>query len=149
MRLRHSFATRLDPERAFAYLSDFGSIEEWDPFIQRADRLDPGPPRVGSRYRASARFLGRELALDYRIVELEPPARVKLVGSAGRRFDGWDEISVAPAAVGPGSTIAYAAEVNLHGVARLLWLAAPLAILSGGRAMNGMRDRLDAIASRS
>lgn len=31
MRLGTSFPSRLDAPRAWAYLSDFGSIEEWDP----------------------------------------------------------------------------------------------------------------------
>ncbi len=43
MRLGTSFETQLAPHAAFAYLADFARIEEWDPFIRRAERLDPGP----------------------------------------------------------------------------------------------------------
>jgi len=144
MRLGTSFPTRLAPEAAFTYLADFGSIEEWDPFIRRAQRLDPGPPRVGSRYRLDGRFLGRRVLLDYEITELDPATRrVKLIGSGGRAYDGWDEITVTEA-TGGGSTVRYEAEVRLHGPARLLWIFAPIAmILGGNRALDGMRRRLD------
>ncbi|MEP7041357.1 MAG: SRPBCC family protein [Chloroflexota bacterium] len=147
MRLGTEFRTNLDPARAFAYLSDFGSIEEWDPFIQRAERLDPGPPRIGSRYHLEGRLLGRSVGLDYQITEIDPMARrVKLVGSGGRAYDGWDEITITPA--DGGSTVRYDAEVRLHGGARLLVLLAPVGmILGGGRALAGMRRRLDEMAS--
>jgi hypothetical protein len=147
MRLGTSFVTRLGADAAFSYLADFGSIEEWDPFIRKSERLDPGPPRVGSQYRVHGRFLRRSVILDYEIVELDQPARrVKLEGSGGRFFTGWDEISVLPMQNG-GSTVRYRAEVTLHGCARLLWLLAPIGFLLGGRkALNGMRQRLDAIA---
>lgn len=147
MRLGTSFRTRLDADRAFAYLADFGTIEEWDPFIRRVERLDAGPPRVGSRYRLDGRFLSRAVTLDYAIVELDAVVRrVKLTGSGGRFFTGWDEITVTPAGHA-GATVRYEAEVNLHGRARLFWLLAPVGFLLGGRrALDGMRLRLDAMA---
>jgi len=149
MRLGTSFKTRLAADAAFTYLADFGSIEEWDPFIRVATRLDPGPPRIGSRYHLEGRFLGRRVDLDYRLTELEPPRRLKLIGSGGRAYDGWDEITVTPSE-GGGATVRYEAEVQLHGPARLLWVAAPIALmLGGGRALKGMRRRLDALAAAS
>jgi hypothetical protein len=152
MRLGTSFPTRLAPDRAFAYLADFGTIEEWDPFVRRAERLDPGPPHVGSRYRLDARGPGGvRIGLDYVIEALEPPRRVRLLGSSGTRFDGWDEITVEPGTDG-GSTIRYEAEVNLHGVGRLLWLGMPIMALvgrlrGGGGPLDGMRRRLDELAA--
>ena len=147
MRLGTSFVTRLGADAAFSYLADFGSIEEWDPFIQHAERLDTGPPRVGSRYRVHGRFLRSSVTLDYQITELDQPARrVKLIGSGGRFFTGWDEITVTPFQNG-GSTIRYVAQVSLHGRARLFWLLSPIGLLFGGRrTLDGMRLRLDAVA---
>ena len=150
MRLGTSFATRLAPDAAFAYLADFGSIVEWDPFIRHAHRLDAGPPRIGSRYRLDGRFVGRRVTLDYEISELDPAARrVRLIGSGGRFYSGWDEITVLADAAG-GSTVRYDAEVRLHGRARLFLLLAPAGLLLGGRrALDGMRRRLDGMAGRS
>jgi Polyketide cyclase / dehydrase and lipid transport len=66
VQLGTSFTTRADPASAYAYLADFSRIVEWDPFVVRADALDDGEPRVGSRYRIVGRPLGREITLDYR-----------------------------------------------------------------------------------
>ena len=147
MRLGTSFRTRLDPDRAFAYLADFGTIEEWDPFIRRVERLDADPPRLGTRYRLEGRFIHRAVTLDYTIVGLDAKARrVRLTGSGGRFFTGWDDITVISAPDG-GATVRYEAEVTLHGRARLFWLLAPIGFLLGGRrALDGMRRRLDAMA---
>ncbi len=152
MRIGTSFPTRLAPDRAYAYLADFATIEEWDPFITHAERLDPGPPRVGSRYHLDGRApIGMRVALDYVMESLEPPKRIRLRGSSGTRFDGWDEITITPAPAG-GSTIRYDAEVNLHGVGRLVGLAIPIMALigriRGGGPLDGMRRRLDALADR-
>jgi len=143
MRLRTAFHTAAGADPAFAYLSDFGRIEEWDPFIARAERPDPGPPRVGTRYDVYAK--GPGFRLRYTIEAIDPVARtVRLVGT-GSGYDGWDELHVEPDPAG-GATVTYAAEIRLHGRARLLWLATPFMILFGSRAMAGMRRRLDALA---
>ncbi len=152
MQLGTSFHTRADPDSAFAYLADFSRIVEWDPFILRARALEDGPPRVGSRYRIIGRVLGREIALDYRTVVLEPPRLIRLEGQGGRAFDGWDQMSLAPDASG-GTTIRYDAEIRLHGAARILWLLAPIAYLAmrvgfRGGPMAGMQRRLDGLAPR-
>jgi hypothetical protein len=150
MRVATSFPTRLGVERAHAYVADFATIAEWDPFIRSAERLDPGPPRVGSRYHLVARGpLGREFGLDYVITDLEPPRRVRLDASSGTRFDGWDDITFVPAS--GGATVHYAAEINLHGVGRLLYLVMPVMWLFGRLRGNGpldaLRNRLDELAA--
>ena len=50
-----------------------------------------------------------------------------------------------------GSTIGYEAEVNLHGVGRLLWVGMPIMALIGrlrgaGGPLDGLRRRLDELA---
>ncbi len=148
MQLGTTFDTSADPATAFAYLADFSRIVEWDPFVVRAETLDEGAPRVGTRYRIVGRVLGRPIRLDYRIVELDPPRRVRLVGTGGRTFDGWDEVTLAPA--GSGTTVRYEAEIALHGWGRLLWLLAPLAFLAmrvglRGGPLAGLKAQLDAL----
>ncbi|MEO7664566.1 MAG: SRPBCC family protein [Candidatus Limnocylindrales bacterium] len=149
MRLKTSFRALASPNVAFSYLEDFGRIEEWDPFIRRAERLTQGPPRVGSVYRLAPKF--GPFRLRYEVTDLDPVARrIRLIGSA-RGFRGWDEITVNPDPLnGPGSVVTYEAEIALHGRARLLYLLAPLGIvailLTGGNAMRGLRRRLDTSA---
>ena len=151
MRLGTSFPTRLAPDRAFAYLSDFATIEEWDPFIRRAERLDPGPPHVGSRYRLDARGPGGVgIGLDYVIEALEPPRRVRLLGSSGTRFDGWDEISVEPGTEA-AARFATRRRSTFTG-SDALWLGMPIMALigrlrGGGGPLDGMRRRLDELAA--
>jgi dehydrogenase/reductase SDR family protein 12 len=150
MRLRTSFPTRATPDAAFAYLEDFGRIEEWDPFIGSAERLTPGEPRVGSVY--IVRPKRGSFRLRYEVVDLDRRARrIRLVGSA-TGFLGWDEITVLPVDAG-GSTVTYEAEIGLHGRGRLLYLLAPLLLVVGisfgGNAMRGMQRRLDALAGEA
>jgi hypothetical protein len=146
MRLSTSFRTVAAPDRAWAIVRDFGRIEDWDPFIASVDRLDPGEPRVGSRY--VLRSKGPGLRLRYEVETLDDDARrVRLLGAA-TGYRGWDEIVVAPDPDGsPGSRVTYAAEILLSGRARLLWLLAPVMLgfmlLSGGRAMRGFQRLLD------
>lgn len=60
----------LEVEKAFAYLADFSSTQEWDPGIVRGKRNDEGPIRTGSSFDVVSSFLGREIPLTYEIVEL-------------------------------------------------------------------------------
>ncbi len=149
MRLRTSFATRAAPELAFAYLEDFGHIEEWDPFIRSVERLTVGEPRVGSVYRLTPRIGG--FRLRYEVTDLDPAARrIRLNGTASG-YRGWDEITVSPeAGPGGGSIVRYEAEIGLRGRTRLLYLLAPAGLIAmlffGGNAMRGMRRRLDRLA---
>jgi hypothetical protein len=147
MRLSTSFTTRTPPERAFEYVADFGRIEEWDPFIAAVERLDPGPPAVGSRYVLRSR--GPGLVLRYEVTALDPAARCVRLAGAATGFRGWDEISVEPA--GGGSRVRYTAEIGLRGRARLLWLAAPLMLvamaLGGGGPLRGLRRRIDELGA--
>ena len=55
---------------------------------------------VDQRRGAQFTKLGREITLDYRIEELDEPRRIRLVGSAGRTFDGWDQMTLVPAPAG-------------------------------------------------
>lgn len=86
------------PEATLEYLADFANAVEWDPATVAAERLDPGPPVVGSRYLLTGRFLGRSVPMEYRIVELDRPRSLLLVAELG-----WvrsvDRITVEP---GPG-----------------------------------------------
>ena len=63
------------PEVA-AFAGDPTNAPEWYANIQRIDWLTAPPVEVGSRMVFEARFLGRELAYTYEVVELEPDSRL-------------------------------------------------------------------------
>jgi hypothetical protein len=77
-RFRSTIRSIRSLENTFDYLADFANALAWDPATVAAERLDPGPPAVGNRYRLTERFLGRTLVMEYRIVEFDRPRRLVL-----------------------------------------------------------------------
>ena len=63
----------------YAYIAEFSRIQEWDPGVARGVKLTPGSPAVGSEYRIDMKA---GFSLHYRIVELEPCARMRMEVSA-------------------------------------------------------------------
>jgi uncharacterized membrane protein len=59
-----------------AFAGDPTNAPEWYANIQRIDWLTARPIEVGSRMVFEARFLGRQLAYTYEVVELEPDSRL-------------------------------------------------------------------------
>ena len=125
----------------FAYLSRFSSAEEWDPGIVRAEMVTPEPVGLGSRFRLLAVFLGAKVALEYEIIEYDPPRRVVLAAE-NRSVRSTDTISFDSATTG-GTVVRYEAVLLPKGVARL---ADPLFALAlrrvGERAASGLQAAL-------
>lgn len=144
-RLIEQIETALPPEAAFAFVADFANSMAWDPGVATSERMDDGPPRVGSRYRLGVRLAGRIVPMEYRITVFEPFRRVVLVG-AGSRVSAVDEIHFEPA--GAGTRIDYTADIELGGVLRLVqpFLGGQFARI-GREALAGMKQTLDARAA--
>ena len=134
-------------EGAFDYLADFARTAEWDPGVVAAERLTPGTPRVGSRFRVVASFLGRRLPIEYEIAALERPSRLVLVGGDAS-LRSVDEISFAPR---PGGTrVTYEARLEPAGLAALADPLLQLVFPSIGRAaVRGLRARAATLAKES
>ena len=139
--LRERIETRLAPEPAFAFVADFANAQAWDPGVATSEQVDPGPVRVGSRYRLGVRMGGRVAPMEYTVTRLEPGRRVTLTGR-GSGVEAVDDISFEPTA--SGTAITYVADIRLRGAMRLL---APFA---GGafrriaaNARDGMQRALD------
>jgi NAD(P)-dependent dehydrogenase (short-subunit alcohol dehydrogenase family) len=58
---------------AFAYVSNFSCIEQWDPAVSRASKLSSGKPGVGSRYQVDMKA---GFTLYYKITEFEVNKRM-------------------------------------------------------------------------
>ncbi|MGO8887852.1 MAG: SRPBCC family protein [Streptosporangiaceae bacterium] len=96
----------------FNYMATFSNAAQWDPGVTAAEQLDPGPLRVGSRFRLQVKFGGRSMPLTYEITSCDPPHSVVLSAANGL-LRSVDRISVTPA--GDGATVSYDADVRLRG----------------------------------
>ena len=133
--------TNWDREVAFAYLADFASIADWDPGVVRARRLTDDGPEVGSRYEVISSFLGREVPLEYEIVEIEPPRRVLLRAETSTVVS-LDELTF-DLRPGGGTIVTYDADLSMKGIAVAAELPMRLAFRRlGDAARDGLRNRL-------
>jgi uncharacterized protein YndB with AHSA1/START domain len=128
----------LSPDSAFALLADMSRLEDWDPGVVQAERLDEGPLRPGSRFRVVSHFLGRHIPLTYRLMAFEPNRRLVFRAREGE-LTSLDEITLTPR--GEGTRVTYEARLSQRGIAQL---ADPLLQLAfnwiGRAAAQGLHD---------
>jgi carbon monoxide dehydrogenase subunit G len=143
--LREQIETDLGVEETFAFVADFANASRWDPGVATSEGLDPGPLRVGARYRLGVRTRGRVAPMEYRITRLEPSRRVVLAGE-GAGVTAVDDIRFdALRPDGSGTRIDYTADIRLRGLGRLLppFLGGTFARIARDAA-SGMQRALDA-----
>ena len=137
---RATIETQWSQAAAFAYLSDFRTSAEWDPGVVEAKKS--GGPEIGegTEFQLVARFLGRETALTYRVIEFDPPNAVTFLGENATVVSR-DRITFEARA--SGTRVSYEADLQLKGPMRL---ADPLLALAfkrvGDRALTSMRQVL-------
>ncbi len=137
--------TRLDPQRAFAYLSRFENISEWDPGTPVSRQISAGDRAIGTQYYAEAEFRGKRQPIEYTVTELGD-SRVQLRGE-NKRVISVDTIEVAPGVNG-GSAVTYTAEFNIKGFLMVIepFMKSTFEKL-GKPAADGMRNKLDSLAT--
>lgn len=128
---------------AFAYVSDFSRVSEWDPGVVESRALgNDARLEVGSRFELVALFRGNRQRFQYVVTELEEGRRISLLGD-GEKARSRDAISVA--AVGGQTQITYEADIRLKGVLRA---AEPflgrMFRRMGDDALDGLRRKLGA-----
>jgi hypothetical protein len=132
------------PEEVFDYLARFSSAAQWDPSVVDAAMLTPEPVGIGSEFRLVVRSFGSERPFVYQITAFDRPRSVTLVAETAQ-VRSHDTITVEPA--GAGSEIAYDAELNFRGMARL---ATPILALvfrrMGDAAAAGLRAEIGELA---
>ena len=109
--------SRRSAQAVFDYLADFSSTAEWDPGVIAARRLTAEPLRVGARFHVVAGFLGRQVPLEYRTVEIDRPRRVVLRAESASAVSE-DTITVRELP-GSGTEVVYDAQLRLRGPLRL------------------------------
>lgn len=122
-------------EETWDYLADFRSTAEWDPSIVRTHLVDGTPGEPGARFAVTFRQLGRESTLDYVTLEAVRPHRL-VYRAVTRSVTSLDTITV-----GPDASVTYEAQLELHGVRKVL---DPVLQLVLTRASDKARDGLAA-----
>jgi carbon monoxide dehydrogenase subunit G len=139
MKIEREVTTSAPPDRVFAYLSDFTTTTEWDPGTVKTVRVS-GDGGVGTTYRNTSKFMGRETELTYEVVDLTAPSRIVLHGT-NETVDATDSITVE--AHGSGAKVNYTADFAFSGFAKVLApLLAPALKKLGDDAKKGMEEAL-------
>lgn len=105
-------------DEVFEYASDFVNSAEWDPGVNTAEQTEPGPVRVGTRYRLVGNFGQSNIPMDYQVLEYETPHRVVLSGE-GSAFDALDTMTFESAGQ-EATKITYQADITLYNFLRFL-----------------------------
>jgi hypothetical protein len=145
MRLVRTVRTAAPLERVFGYLADFTTTTDWDPGTVRTE-LVSGDGGVGTVYRNTSRFAGRETELTYTVVERVEDERFALRGE-NKTVTALDTMSFRRD--GEGTEVRYEADFRfpwsgvpvLSGVVDLLM--SPLFKRLGDEAQEGMQRALD------
>jgi len=142
--IEREVAVTATPERVFEYLADFRTTEEWDPGTVRTVLLE-GDGGVGTTYRNTSRFGGRETELIYVVEEFRRPDRLVLRGE-NRTVLARDTMTFRSEA--HVTRVTYRAEFRLKGLARLAepFFRKPFERL-GEEAEEGLRNALGRLAA--
>jgi carbon monoxide dehydrogenase subunit G len=114
--VERSFAVNQPADVVVNYLKDFANATEWDPGTKSCTQESPGPVQVGTTWHNVSVLKGKETELTYRLAELSDE-HILLVGE-NKTATSRDDLTVKPN--GAGSTITYHAQVEFHGVAKLV-----------------------------
>ncbi|MEU0090318.1 SRPBCC family protein [Kribbella sp. NPDC006257] len=103
-------------ETVFGYLSDFENTVEWDPGTVATVKVE-GDGGVGTKYKNTSSFAGRETELEYVVQQLEPGRIFQLRGE-NKTVTALDTMTFAETA--DGTQVTYRAEFEFKGVTRLI-----------------------------
>jgi carbon monoxide dehydrogenase subunit G len=111
-----TFAVTPPPATVIDYLKDFGNAEQWDPGTQSCTRQDDGPIREGSSWHNVSKIVGVEAELTYTLDTLAPEQLVFV----GKNDSSTSTDTITVEAHEGGSVLTYRADLEMHGVAKVL-----------------------------
>ena len=140
MRLQRTVVVAKPRDAVFDYLADFTTTTDWDPgTVVTVNQYGDGG--VGTIYRNTSRFLGRETQLAYVVRELVPGARIRLRGE-NKTVTAVNTMDFR--SIDDGTEVTYTAEFTFKGPGRLLApLLRPAFERLGTKAQTGMRTALN------
>ena len=115
MIVRRDVTVGAKPKAVFDYLSDFTTTTEWDPGTVTTTLVD-GDGGVGTTYRNTTSFAGRETQLTYEVIEYDAPNLIRLRGE-NKAVVAVDTITVEKS--GSGSYVVYEADFQFKGAWKL------------------------------
>ena len=124
---------------AFAYISEFSRIEEWDPAVAKGSKLTPGAPGAGSEYRIDMKA---GFSLHYTVVAFEDGKRMQMEVDS-RLFTALEEITF-EAVDDNRCTVRYVAKFNFPTPLVMLNRLYPAAMDRVGKdTMEGLKAALE------
>jgi uncharacterized protein YndB with AHSA1/START domain len=77
-------STRIDatPVAVFDFLADLDNLPRWQAGIVAAELTTPGPVGKGSRARVLRELMGRQLLMDFELIDHQPGRRLELASEA-------------------------------------------------------------------
>ena len=142
MQIQKTIAVAKPLEAVFAYLCDFTTTTEWDPGTVRTTR-ESGDGGIGTVYRNTSRFLGRQTQLTYVVQDLVPHQRIQLRGENATLVAN-DTMTFTP--IQGGTQVTYTADFAFKGAIRFLApLLTPALRHLGNQAEAGIRNALNAL----
>ncbi len=142
MKLQRTVETNASPAAVFAFLSDFTTTNQWDPGTVQTV-LVSGDGGVGTSYRNTSKFMGRETELTYVVVEHQPDSRFALRGENSSVVAN-DTMEMQPH--GAGTKVTYTADFEFKGIGKFIApLLAPALKKLGDDAEKGLHESLGAL----
>jgi carbon monoxide dehydrogenase subunit G len=111
-------------EQVWNFLTDFTTTEQWDPGTVSTDRVT-GDGAPGTVYKNVSKVLGREVEIEYTVVELEPMSLFRLHGKTSS-MELHDTMRFEQTA--DGVSVTYIAEFDPQGAAKLIEPLMPLGL---------------------
>ena len=105
------------PEVVFAALVDLETRPDWDTALRKARKLTGGPIEFGTRFEATIDFGGKEVDLEYEVLDHQPYYTATLLGT-GQSVTSQDRFVVRPEG-DTASTVTLTAEKIAKGVAKV------------------------------
>ena len=123
------------PSVAFNFVADPRNETKWNPSALRVEQLSDSPVRVGSAFRVFGKMMGREVAVEVQVVELDAPRRTRTSASSGpMHFDTTYIVEPCPS----GASVTMSVRVTAQGPLRLI----------GGLLQAGFTRRTAPLAAR-
>ena len=70
-------------EDVWAYVSDFGKMEEWVEGVSDGAQVSEGDLEVGAKLRSKYRYRGKTVDVEYEVTEFNPPSRFSAKSTEG------------------------------------------------------------------
>lgn len=139
--LRETITVPRSINDCYRYVSDFSTIEQWDPGVYRSEKRTPGPVVEGSQFDLLLKFGGRESRMSYTMLEMAPPRRIVLRGK-GEAVNALDTITFRSLS-DTRTEIVYEAELKFTGLLSFAEaFSKPLLNKIGEAAVKGLRRAL-------